>query len=366
MNMHRNCCCNTKIEKTGPAVFIMVGPDEESTSNPNWLADTMDLGECNPFCCMDEDVIHPKIDAAKYEISNEFVDEDGLVRVGLELHLLPDCGQMGCGGFGPNNEESPYPPQCYELPFERFDYTRSDSNDINAVIDYTYNKIIERFGNQRLENGEINPYPVQIWFAVDSSGSHTMGDAAPIIDGLYDRFTSEWGADIADYKFNPCVDGPSCVAWGCCDEEQCIGAAPCYNNSGWGYSDVVNRCAYPMGREHFMSGIIDMIHLHFYEDYCDWEKVSSCGILSCRDCIGCENANWNIIYPCGGGEYGVDGEGCFDRVPIEGACCIRHDGEMHCNHTSHNLCMQWGQDEDVEEFWWSGYGTICSDDGICE
>jgi hypothetical protein len=38
-----------------------------------------------PWCLLDEDIIHPKVRASKYQITNEFVDQEtGLVRVGLE------------------------------------------------------------------------------------------------------------------------------------------------------------------------------------------------------------------------------------------------------------------------------------------
>lgn len=59
---------------------------------------------CTPFCLQDEDIIHPKINASKYGINNEFVGNDGKVRVGLEV----DLNRVDSVQLGPFTYSSPF------------------------------------------------------------------------------------------------------------------------------------------------------------------------------------------------------------------------------------------------------------------
>jgi len=118
MTNHRLCCCD---EKCGPAAFILIGPDGSFSigqSDPFTSCEGMTVEECNAdcypswavdhewysdytnhfenlygeessFCAINEDVIHPKVKASDYFIDNEFVDADGMVRVGYEAFLHP-------------------------------------------------------------------------------------------------------------------------------------------------------------------------------------------------------------------------------------------------------------------------------------
>ena len=61
MSMHKTCCC----EAGGPAVFISI-VDEDSSAD---YEDLTGAGACNPFCLMDEDVVHPVVDPDKYQIN---------------------------------------------------------------------------------------------------------------------------------------------------------------------------------------------------------------------------------------------------------------------------------------------------------
>jgi hypothetical protein len=81
------CCC----DDIGVAAFIHYGP---TGIPPSLVADVPIIENyatpCSPFCLQDEDEIHPKVNAEKYFIDNDFVDEEtGLVRVGLEVFVQP-------------------------------------------------------------------------------------------------------------------------------------------------------------------------------------------------------------------------------------------------------------------------------------
>jgi len=282
MNMHRSCCCLGTVAPGGPAVFISLGPDEDSWAN---YVDTLDLGDCNPFCLMNEDVIHPKVDAAKYGIDNEFVDDDGMVRLGLELLLVPSEGN-----YGPPSAFM-VEPQCYDLTFERFEFTRVFEDAV--AVQRTWDLIHERYGEQILEDGSINPFPTQIWFMVDDSGSYTWTEGEPIVRGLYDKFKDEYGEEVAQYKFNPCFDGPGCVSWGCCGPADCE-SSPCFGGDS-GEDVNMLRYAYKMTDENFMSTIIDLMRAHFVDTHCDPEKISACGD-HIEDCWGCQQCGFDI--PC--------------------------------------------------------------------
>ena len=299
---YNSCCCGPS--PGGPAVFISIGPDEDSSSD---YSDTIDLGDGNPFCLMDEDVIHPKIEASKYGITNEFIEEDGMVRVGLEIFLHPSCDYQ----YG-DCDDIPDPPQCYDLPFLRYEYHRDD--EIQNAIDYIYDEIINRFGSPVLENGQTNPYPSQIWFMIDVSGSFTWDEGSPIVNGLYNKFEELWGSEIAESKFNPCFVGPSCVSWGCCDAEMCA-ASPCGQSS-----DDMRRFTYEMHNEDYMATTINLMRAHFIDTHCDQEKLD---IHYKDDCWGCNNCSFDV--PC---------EDCVFQQ--EGACCA--DGDC-IDHITRSECL---------------------------
>ena len=351
--MLRHCCCLGG----GPAAFIIIGPDEDGYAD---YTDTLDKQNCNPFCLMDEDIIHPVVKADDYQIDNDYVYEEEdpetgemvrFVRIGLEMFLRPKCacarlieyypgrfkcekavqGTDGniyysgtyCGGNceeygGPNpgippgrnrdTGESRSIPQCYDLPFERFDYVRpldsatlfdecDNPNQVDggweeAVIK-VHDEIVHRYGPQILgyvedENGVpdlekpiMNPYPTQIWLMIDTSGSHTWADGEPLVQGLVDKFKEEYGEDIAEKKFNPCLDGGNCTSYGCCDEEEC-GESYCYTRTG------VRKYTFEMSDENFMSCTLDLMRIHFAEGHCDQEKLDACEASDCWNCNDCD------------------------------------------------------------------------------
>ena len=291
MSTLRQCCCNVG----GPAVFISIGPDEDSAAG---YADTIEKGDCNPFCCMDEDIIHPVVNADEYGINNEFVyeeEEDGQtvrkVRIGLELLLRPcfrPYGQFGCDYANP-----PDPPQCLSLPFERIDYERDGLGGCGCqpqfgIISQVVDMIETRFGPQVLgENSDgspiANPYPEQIYFCIDTSGSHTWNQGAPIVQGIYDEFVSRFGQKIANSKFNPCLDGPDCSSWGCCSQQECP-SSYCYTQTG------IRRFTFEMTSENYMSSLMDLMTIHYAGAHCDVEKVSACGLSDCYSCSQCSGS----------------------------------------------------------------------------
>ena len=290
MSTLRQCCCNVG----GPAVFISIGPDEDSSAG---YGDTIEKGDCNPFCCMDEDIIHPVVDADAYGIENEFVyeeEEDGKtvrkVRIGLELLLRPNVRADALNGAGCDYEVPPDPPQCLDLPYERIDYERPDETGcgfppLESIIPDVVDLIETRFGPQVLgENDDgspiANPYPQQIYFCIDTSGSHTFAQGEPLIQGIYDEFVTRFGEKIANAKFNPCLDGPDCSSWGCCSQSECP-SSYCYTQTG------IRRFTFEMRQENYMSSTMDLINIHFASAHCDQEKLDACGIDNCYSCIQC-------------------------------------------------------------------------------
>tara|TARA_Y100001963_G_C6791173_1_gene455472 strand:- start:5329 stop:6324 length:996 start_codon:yes stop_codon:yes gene_type:complete len=314
---HRLCCC----QAGGPAAFIIIGPDEDGWAD---YSDTLDLGNCNPFCMMDEDVIHPVVDVEKYKIpaSNPYIfyeqDTDGnevaKVRIGLELFLRPKCraDEWYCEGNCPNSDW-PNPgvppgggrqlPQCYDLPFERFDYTRPNDTppcdpcdnpclsdgSWEAAAQYAFDLIHERYGDQvwgSRDDGSpiINPFPQQIWFNIDTSGSHQWHEGQPLIERLYNLFRDAYGDEVAQFKFNPCLDGPNCISWGCCEQEDCPNS-PCYTYGG---DDWLRRFTWAMNDENLMSSTIDLMRTHFFETHCSEDKLNACGATNCWSCSQCD------------------------------------------------------------------------------
>ena len=306
MSMHKTCCC----EAGGPAVFISI-VDEDSSAI---YEDLTGAGECNPFCLMDEDVIHPVVNPDKYQINNDFiyeeetgeVDEDGepimerKVRVGLEvlLHPLNNCNGTDLRGASSI-------PQCYDLPFEYAKYNRPGEEgrcqavDWQEIVTQLANLIENRFGPMVLgetEDGEpeINPYPTQIYFNIDTSGSHRWEEGEPIIQGLIEEFSSRYGAEVAETKFNPCLDGPDegkyCAGWGCCEQEECP-ESYCYTETG------IRRFSFEMRQENYLSSMIDLMALHFAGQHCDRDKLDACGISSNSGCYNCRQCGSAIV--CG-------------------------------------------------------------------
>ena len=100
MSNHRLCCCREAVVGGDqPCVFIMIGSGGETKignheSAHRWT-DSAFLeawhGPESSFCAINEDVIHPVVDADAHFIDNEFVftDSNGKrkVRVGYEAVL---------------------------------------------------------------------------------------------------------------------------------------------------------------------------------------------------------------------------------------------------------------------------------------
>jgi hypothetical protein len=294
--MHRLCCCGGY----GPAAFISIGPDEsDSNGGPAEWGDFWH-GDCSPFCLMDEDIIHPVVEADQYEIDNEFVyeeeDDEGniirKVRIGYEAVVHPDW-ESGFGGCFPrcrtegNGAQCLWePPQCYDLPFLTKTVTYLTACEglpgnsfgdpavgIASLVDWLFDGIINRFGPQILSDGKMNPFPTQVWIDIDVSGSHTWTEGKPIVQGLYNKFVEEYGEEIAQHKFNPCWDGPNCVAWGCCEVPGDCGASSC---STFGEGNI-RRYTVAMGNENYVSALVGLMWSHFLGNHCDSAKEAECG-----------------------------------------------------------------------------------------
>lgn len=465
MSTMRLCCCG----QTDPAAFITIGPDESNTcgeTHPGMAPPGGNIGdqrpchekwhtsktcdgwdweavrdalpgviaesECNPFCLMDEDVIHRKVDAEKYEIDNQFIQPeqqaDGtfkkMVRVGLEMFVHPYARYMapilprylnngnpnqnwfpgGCtarcytptpsdAGQGLNdfNPCPGVPPQCYELPFlptfvsqnedqggfsslrytyhtgneddpEQYDddpdnrphdctgdrrifkpYSNRDwyeggpvpeswyverpegceGHDENTegywfifgyqqIVDFIYEQILYRFGPQRLSNGKINPFPSQVYINIDSSGSHKFEESQnSILKALVRKFREDWDDEVADWKFNPCYQGPNCVGVGCCDE---CAANLCNQNAGGILEDEDGNIkepsayldtdefqklfAFSFGNEEYVPGLTGLMRSHFLDTHCDKRKAEGCNPSAPRYTGPQTCTNTTNIPPC--------------------------------------------------------------------
>ena len=286
---HKSCCCN-ECTDVPPAAFIYIGTDTSQTCGRieqeelnNYLTYNPDLfysgvcyewftNECTPFCLQNEDVIHPVVEADKFEIDNDYVFEEEIenrdgttttvnkVRVGLEVRVKPigtwwpfgsefdlaggfDCSKTGedCVPALPDADAFPdslpedvfdpgpldiplcdswcqdHPtPECYDLPIEKVEYERYNNPESVENAAAAINDMIqERFGPQILSDESINPYPGQIYFGVDNTGSMTWCTESDQSDGIdnpgawqvakavYDKFVEIWGEEAASFKFNP-------------------------------------------------------------------------------------------------------------------------------------------------------------------
>jgi hypothetical protein len=332
MIMHRYCCC----DDAQPAAFISLGPDEtsipESSIGYGQLGTTEPYTPCSKFCMIDEDIIHPKVVASNYGLIGvppeqqteetgfgpyrDDIDENGKVRIGLEMLLHPNWGQgwrrLNEPGFrcGPDAGEEynypffpgncpPPPPTCQGstkpglpgLEFLDVDFTYdpeagpNELNSVDKVVNFIFQKIEERFGTTIKPDGNVNEFPSQIWFTIDTSGSHTYSEGRQIVDALYQKYVNEYGEDVAERRMNPCWYGDYCVGAGCYEPEEITGA--CQTNcNNYGYPRNFSIEMFPL--ENYMPSIISLIDEHFFSKHCleRSEIQERCGYDTCYEFPG--------------------------------------------------------------------------------
>lgn len=121
--------------------------------------------------------------------------------------------------------------------------TKGELNGTSEIVDYTYNKIIQRFGPTILPDGSVNPFPNNIvihgvgghsWSideigpAISAHGSAASGfggEYSMFIDfaeALFKKYVDEHGVDVAIQRFSPCgvnhpeeYGGDGCVGFHC-------------------------------------------------------------------------------------------------------------------------------------------------------
>ena len=220
---------------------------------------------------------------------------------GNAVEPLSECdGPEGGGGCDKNEPCPQKPPQCYDLEFDYLQVTYdiecvergvcvgggdgedncllATNEEASPTVNYMFNKLIERFGPQRLPSGRINPYPGNIWFNVypDKWEDFVEGQVAQ----LYEKFRSEYDDEVAEYKFNPCFGTRHCVGTGC--KRNCF-ANLCVNPTAGGFSFqypwVFNQQTLPVpSQDCYMSALIYNLEYHFEDGYhCDEEKEENCG-----------------------------------------------------------------------------------------
>ena len=128
MSNHRSCCCREDVlAGDQPCVFIILGGGGEvkigdHESAHRWT-DSSFLeawyGPESSFCAINEDIIHPIVDADAHFIDNEFVFEDSngkrKVRVGYEVVLEP---QNVLESYIHNHQSFPLDTSRYEERYE--------------------------------------------------------------------------------------------------------------------------------------------------------------------------------------------------------------------------------------------------------
>lgn len=118
--------------------------------------------------------------------------------------------------------------------------TKGELNGTSEIVDYTYNKIIQRFGPTILPNGEVNPLPnnivIQVTggpsFSIDEIGAIQPGGAnngrnlegmfVDFAEGLFQKYVDEHGIDVAIQRFSTCgvnhpqeYGGDGCIGFDC-------------------------------------------------------------------------------------------------------------------------------------------------------
>ena len=121
--------------------------------------------------------------------------------------------------------------------------TKGELNGTSEIVDYTYNKIIQRFGPTILPDGSVNPFPNNI--VIQGVGGHSwsideigpqvsahgsadyraQGDYSMFIDfaeALFKKYVDEHGVDVAIQRFSPCgvnhpeeYGGDGCLGFHC-------------------------------------------------------------------------------------------------------------------------------------------------------
>jgi len=177
---------------------------------------------CSPWCLIDEDIIHPKVNAAAHEINNEFVDGDGRVRAGLEVRVKPTglCEyRLMCGyyyGCSPFNEDPDEPGHDYTIPLEGDellgncqDFGPPDCHELPIeVIETPYAKE----GCEWWQGGQINnqgedPWPTE-WRRPGGQHlgdcEHPCGSSSPVHFLLPEyRQTAQEIVDLIVERFGP-------------------------------------------------------------------------------------------------------------------------------------------------------------------
>jgi len=256
--MHRMCCCGDDI-----AAYIHYGP----AAIPSDLTGDVPIIEhykepCSPFCLQNEDVIHPEVNAKKYFIDNEFVNEDtGKVRVGLEVFVQPvtrlycvkdfeecntDCindNDVGACCFC--NEEVSSPNYCIET-------NENDCNDQGGEF-----RGKDTLCDDLIETGELDPFeqpilsprcevfcdinlsceddPCQEQCEPEKQGACCVGDACR------NRTEEECSAIGGEFKGEDNLCDPfTCL---CVEEDPCVNATlgqPCSEAYVDAYANYVN------------------------------------------------------------------------------------------------------------------------------
>lgn len=179
-------------------------------------------------------------------------------------YYFRDAGDNGYNFFGGSDYTSwhnlitytcpPKPPTCLgaekpglpglEYVFKevspREGDTKGELNGTSEIVEYTYNKIIQRFGPTILPNGEVNPLPnnivIQITggpsFSIDeigitqpgglNRGRNLEGKYVDFAEGLFQKYVDEHGIDVAIQRFSTCgvnhpqeYGGDGCIGFDC-------------------------------------------------------------------------------------------------------------------------------------------------------
>ena len=118
--------------------------------------------------------------------------------------------------------------------------TKGELNGTSEIVEYTYNKIIQRFGPTILPNGEVNPLPNNIIIQVEGGPSFSIDEIGAIQPGgvnkaksthgmyvdfaeaLFQKYVDEHGIDVAIQRFSSCgvnhpqeYGGDGCVGFDC-------------------------------------------------------------------------------------------------------------------------------------------------------
>ena len=141
--------------------------------------------------------------------------------------------------------------------------TRGELNGLSEIVDYTYNKIIQRFGPTILPNGKVNPLPNsiviqsqggpsisidEIGYTVSVGGSFSYqtdyGMFVDFAEALFQKYVDEHGVDIAIQRFSTCgVDHPQeygsdgCIGFDCLE--------PTLENHGKAFMGYKRASFYP-------------------------------------------------------------------------------------------------------------------------